>query len=141
MSSPYSPEEMRHLENDADLSIAVLWACATHKSSTFANGGIDGVSNSYYAFAHGAAFVAVSKWLLADYHITHGYDRNAKSIVLQAVPVVAERILFIMADVGPEPVRALRRMATEQHDSTDDDGNDSTPHELQWAVPADSNND
>ena len=100
------------LENDADLSIAVLWACATSPDNKFAMGTIDSPYNSYYFAARAAAFVAVSKWLMHLLGITHGYSPAATNN--EYVITLAEEILATMADCGPEPVRQLKIMAEDK---------------------------
>ena len=107
------------LENDADLAIALLWACATDEDIKFAGGApTDSVYTSYYQAAYQAAWVAVSKWLLHEAGVTYGYsqpytvERGADTLRL------AEEILATMASWGPEPVRQLRRGAIEARPDT-----------------------
>ena len=110
------------LENAADLAIAVLWNCATNNDHKFSTGvPTDSVYTSYYSYAYGNAFVKVSEWLLDEYGVTYGYSKNNTRYVTDMMPVIAEMILERMADCGPEPVRALRRMVNEMVLGTETD--------------------
>jgi hypothetical protein len=105
------------LENAADLAIAVLWSCATSEENRFAVGVPgDSIYNNYYAGAHSGAFNAVATWLLAEAGVTHGYSRALTQEVKEATLLMAEDILDVMADCGPEPVRSLRRIVIEQRE-------------------------
>jgi hypothetical protein len=102
------------LENDADLCVAVLWACSTSESHRFSTGVVgDSVYNNYYATAYGAAFVAVTKWLFFEAGITHGYSKNFDHAETPVLLDVAEAILDKMSECGPEPVRQLRKMVDD----------------------------
>lgn len=102
-------------ENDADLSIAVYWTCATSENPRFNQGMMqESAYSNGYAFARGAALVAVTKWLFHEAGITHGYGRSYSADGAAYLLALAEEILAAMAEVGPEPVRALRLLAKNQ---------------------------
>jgi len=102
------------LENDADLAITVLWACATDEDSKFSNGSLGtSVYNNYYATARGAAFVAVSKWLFFRYGVSCGYSKHYNAELAAIILRETEEVLEKMADCGPEPVRALYGMVLD----------------------------
>lgn len=104
----FTPDEIRTYENDANLAIATLWMCATEEDHNFSGGQpTDSVYSSYYSYAYGNAFTAICAWILADAQVTHGYGKNYR--MMRGIPQVAEAIINLAQDWGPEPVRQLRK--------------------------------
>lgn len=107
-TTPWSPEQIRNLENDADLSLTVHYLCAINNEHRFATGVVgESVYSNYYSTAYGAAWMAVAKWILADRQVV-GYVGHES---WDGAVELAEEILAVQAEVGPEPVRQLMAIA------------------------------